>query len=63
MKYRVTWFNKETRKVHSEGKYEIAATIKEIADHYNSDLNEWDDFCVMADPDHFPHSKAGNESE
>lgn len=65
MKYRITWFKKETGKVHSEGTYQIDRTLKEVVEYYrdNDQLIDGDDLCVMVDPDHFPHSEAGNEPE
>lgn len=63
MKYRVTWFNKETKRVHSEGKYDIDSSLKEVVDYYQNNLIEGDDCCVMYDPDHFPHSRMESDGK
>jgi hypothetical protein len=61
MKYRVTWFKKDTGRVHSEGEYIMDNSFKEVSEHYRNNLCEGDDCCIMMDPDHFPHGKKGIE--
>jgi len=65
MIYRVTWFYKDSGRVHSEGEYNIDKPFKEVADYYRSpeQLMKGDGCCIMVDPFHFPHGATGSEPE
>jgi hypothetical protein len=56
MKYRITWFDKETKLVQSEGTYDINLSLVGMIDYYQNNLIEGNDCCIMEDPDNFPHT-------